>query len=95
MPEGFGFLLQPGQAEGTRGAEVSDGVVTLAAVLDETGTPQPLDQETSAGLAEVRAEAGPSTVDLPSGRYRVLTVTTTDGSTQWTGCRWPRPGTRR
>ncbi len=83
--DGFGFLLQPGQAEGTLGAEVRDGEVTLAAVLDETGGPQQLDQESAAGLGEVSAEAGPSTVDLPVGRYRVLAVTTDDGATLVTG----------
>lgn len=83
--EGFGFLLQPGQAEGTLGAEVQGGVVTLAAVLDETGTPRPLDPGTTAGLVQVAPEEPPTTVDLPVGRYRVLAVTTADGSTLVTG----------
>lgn len=82
----LGFLLAPGQAEGTLGAEVEEGAVERAAVLDRTGAPQLLEPDAYAGLERLRAGADPVSVDLPGlGRYRLVAVATPDGSVLVTG----------
>ncbi|WP_336923780.1 sensor histidine kinase [Aquipuribacter sp. SD81] len=85
-PGGPGFLLVPGQAEGTLGAEVDDGEVTAAAVLDGRGRARGLPEPAGKVVAAVEPGAPPRTVLLRGlGRYRVVATTTPDGSTLVTG----------
>ncbi|MFC5379464.1 sensor histidine kinase [Aquipuribacter nitratireducens] len=82
----FGFLLQPGQAEGTLGAEIEDGTVERVAVLDDRGRAASLETDTASALLGVDPGEGPTTVRLASlGAYRLVATTTPDGSTIVTG----------
>ncbi|SHG19184.1 sensor histidine kinase [Geodermatophilus nigrescens] len=70
---GPGFLLTPGQGDGTLGARVVDGVVTEAAVIGKEGDGEALTAAEAAALARVPADGEPRTVDLgPLGAYRVV-----------------------
>ncbi|MGX5657444.1 sensor histidine kinase [Geodermatophilus nigrescens] len=70
---GPGFLLTPGQGDGTLGARVVDGVVTEAAVIGKEGDGEALTAAEAAALAGVPADGEPRTVDLgPLGAYRVV-----------------------
>ncbi|MFI9839883.1 sensor histidine kinase [Nonomuraea sp. NPDC051941] len=76
------FLLSPGQAEGTFGARIRQGVVRRAAVLTGIATVRELPAPPS--LAAVTRE--PVTVDLgPLGAYRMASARTPDGDVLVTG----------
>ena len=81
------FLLVPGQAEDTLGAVLADGQVQRAAVLDSTGTPQPLTAEQTAALATAPVDGDLHTVDLGGalGEYRLVATEGRDGETLVTG----------
>ncbi|MFC3688803.1 sensor histidine kinase [Aquipuribacter hungaricus] len=80
------FLLVPGQAAGTLGAEVDGGTVLRAAVLDAGGTPEPVPPEAYPALTGVRAGDDPRSVDVAGlGSYRVVAVGTPDGAVLVTG----------
>ncbi|MFF4620634.1 hypothetical protein [Nonomuraea jabiensis] len=76
------FLLSPGQAEGTFGARIRQGVVRRAAVLTGISTVRELPAPPS--LATV--SRAPVTVDLgPLGDYRMAAARTPDGDVLVTG----------
>jgi two-component system OmpR family sensor kinase len=84
---GPGFLLAPGQNEGTLGAEVLDGAVTEAAVLDRRGDPTSLPAAQYDVLADVPVDGQPYTRDLGTelGDYRLVATETPDGNAIVTG----------
>lgn len=84
---GPAFLVAPGQATGTIGAIVVNERVVRAAVLDSTGTPQPLPVETDSDLAEVDPNGQPKSEDLGNGlgKYRVVGTAGPEGSVVVTG----------
>jgi two-component system, OmpR family, sensor kinase len=84
---GPGFLLAPGQNEGTLGAEVVDGAVAEAAVLDRRGDPAPLPAAQYDALADVPVDGEPYTRDLGAelGDYRLVATETPDGNAIVTG----------
>ncbi len=83
---GPGFLLAPGQGDGTLGASITDGVVDAAAVIGADGDDRALTARQAAVLAGVPADGDPHTVDLGAlGHYRVVASTTGDGTVLVTG----------
>ena len=84
---GPGFLLAPGQSEGTLGALLSDGRVTRGAVLDSRGTPIALTATQQQELTRIPADRQPHTVRLGGrlGQYRVVAATTSNGRVFVTG----------
>jgi two-component system, OmpR family, sensor kinase len=85
---GPGFLLTPGQGQGTLGALIdSDEVVTRAGVLDSTGSPAALTSREKARLTAVPVDEKPHTVDFGAGlgSYRLLAQHTSRGETIITG----------
>lgn len=81
-----GFLLVPGQGDGTLGARVAGGVVTEAAVIGLDGGGQALTGREVGALAGVAADGSPRTVDLGRlGDYRVVAVPSGDGGALVTG----------
>jgi two-component system, OmpR family, sensor kinase len=80
------FLLAPGQATGTLGARVVDGRVAEAAVLDPSGTSQPLAAAEVAALAAVPVDGRPHSRDIDDlGDYRVIATRADDGDVLITG----------
>jgi len=79
---GPAFLVAPGQAAGTIGAVVINNQVARAAVLDASGSPQPLPVSADSNLAAVTADGKPRSVDLGDdlGHYRVVGVPGPEGS---------------
>ncbi len=84
---GPGFLLAPGQNEGTLGAEVISGEVTAAAVLDSRGEPTLLPASQYKELADVPVDGQPYTRDLGEGlgNYRLVATEGPDGDVIVTG----------
>jgi two-component system, OmpR family, sensor kinase len=83
---GPGFLLAPGQGDGTLGARVEDGVVTEAAVIGAEGQGEALTDTQAAALSRVVADSEPRTVDLGTlGEYRVVAIATDGGDVLVTG----------
>jgi two-component system, OmpR family, sensor kinase len=84
---GPGFLLAPGQNEGTLGAEVIAGQVTAAAVLDRRGEPTALPASKYDVLADVPVDEEPHTRDLGNelGDYRLVATEAPDGNVIVTG----------
>jgi two-component system OmpR family sensor kinase len=85
---GPGFLLAPGQGQGTLGAAIDSlGVVSGAAVLDSAGTPTRLTGAQETQLIKVPVDARPHTVDFGGGlgSYRLLAQQTPSGETIITG----------
>jgi two-component system, OmpR family, sensor kinase len=85
---GPGFLLTPGQGQGTLGATIdSDGVVSRAGVLNSAGALTPLSSAEKTRLVKVPVDARPHTVDLGNGigSYRLLAQQTSRGETIITG----------
>ncbi|MGY1743454.1 MULTISPECIES: sensor histidine kinase [unclassified Blastococcus] len=84
---GPGWLLAPGQGDGTLGASITDGVVTAAAVIEADGDGRALTGAQAAALADVPADGEPRTVDLGGalGEYRVVASSEGDGSVLVTG----------
>lgn len=81
-PSGLGA---PGQAAGTIGLEVDDGV-TAAAYLDAQGDYQALTTAQQATLAAVAPDSRPRTVPVDGlGTFRVVARTTPDGALVVTG----------
>ncbi|WP_161964969.1 sensor histidine kinase [Ornithinimicrobium cerasi] len=82
-----GFLEIPGQPEDTLAAAVVDGEVQRVAVLDRTGTGQPVEGTDVAALGRVPTDGAPTTVDLGPdlGDYRVAALPGPDGSVVVTG----------
>lgn len=79
---GPSFLIAPGQATGTIGAIVVDGQVARAALLDGSGSPQPLPVDADSALTEIEPNGIPTSADLGSGlgSYRVVGVAGPEGS---------------
>ncbi|MFG1710378.1 sensor histidine kinase [Nonomuraea sp. M3C6] len=76
------FLLSPGQAEGTFGARVHQGMVRRAAVLTGAGTVR----EVAAPPSLARVTSMPVTVSLgPLGDYRMVAAWARDGDLPVTG----------
>jgi two-component system OmpR family sensor kinase len=71
---GPGFLLAPGQSQGTIGATIDRHGIVRAAVLDSTGSLAGLSSAQRRRLATVPADRAPHTIDLGGslGSYRVL-----------------------
>ena len=82
-----GFLEIPGQPEDTLAAAVVDGEVQRVAVLDRTGTGQPVEGTDIAALGRVPTDGVPTTVDLGPdlGNYRVAALPGPEGSVVVTG----------
>ncbi|GAA1359264.1 HAMP domain-containing sensor histidine kinase [Arthrobacter rhombi] len=72
-------LNAPGQGSGTLNARIEGNTILIGGVLDrETGVRKQLNEKDAQQLAEVAADATPSTQDLSVGRYRLMAVTSTD-----------------
>jgi two-component system OmpR family sensor kinase len=85
---GPGFLLAPGQSQGTLGALIDvAGRVSPAGVLDSTGTPAMLSATQTSLLRHLPIDRHPHTIDLGDdlGSYRLLAQRTPDGKTIVTG----------
>jgi two-component system OmpR family sensor kinase len=84
---GPGFLLTPGQNQGTIGAWINLDGSTRASVLDSAGQATGLGSAQRARLTTVAADQKPHTVDLGGdlGAYRVLAQHTPRGETIITG----------
>ncbi len=84
---GRAFPIAPGQATGTLGAVVVNGRVVRAAVLDSSGSPQPLPLRADSGLTNIHAFGEPQSEDLGDGlgNYRVVATPGTEGSVLVTG----------
>ena len=80
-------LFPPGQAAGTIGAIINDGVIDKAAVLQPpSGAEVALDAGQGAALMSVPVDGRPRTVSVPGlGDYRLVAVRATGGSTLVTG----------
>jgi len=84
---GPGFLLAPGQSQGTIGASIDQYGIVHAAVLDSTGSLAGLSSTQRSRLAAVPADQAPHTIDLGGelGSYRVLAQGTRRGERIITG----------
>jgi two-component system, OmpR family, sensor kinase len=84
---GLGFLLAPGQGQGTMGASIDSNGITHAAVLDSDGALAGLTGTQRTRLATVPVDQKPHTVDFGGtlGSYRVLAQTTPRHETIITG----------
>jgi two-component system OmpR family sensor kinase len=84
---GPGFLLAPGQGQGTLGASIQPDGITRAAVLTSAGAPAGLDRRQRDQLAEIPTDESPHTVDFGGTlhSYRVLAQVTPRGETIITG----------
>lgn len=84
---GPGFLLVPGQSQGTIGGSVDLNGITRAGVLDSTGAMTGLTGTQRTRLFAVPADGEPHTVDLGGalGSYRVLAQVTLRGERIITG----------
>lgn len=84
LPGPGGAVGVPGQAPGTIAAYVQDGVLTIAAVLDQGGDADDADEATVAALATAvdgeRVGASFSASAGPLGDYRFTSVELSDGS---------------
>jgi two-component system, OmpR family, sensor kinase len=82
-PAGYGpgFLVAPGQGQGTLGAMIDTDGTLHAAVLDSAGTPTQLNDRQKARLVAIPVDAHPHTVDVGSGlgSYRLLAQRTSRG----------------
>jgi two-component system OmpR family sensor kinase len=75
-----------GQAAGTLGARILNGVVTSAAVVAANDFPRSVTPADRAVLADLGTPTGPRTVELPDlGPYRVTVMPGRDGDLQITG----------
>jgi two-component system OmpR family sensor kinase len=88
--DGFGgpdFLGARGQAEGTLGARLVDGIATEVAVLGARGQDRELTPAQRGILAGVAADGRPRTVDLGGdlGDYRIAAAPAADGDVIVTG----------
>jgi hypothetical protein len=81
------FLFTPGQGDGTLGARVPGGVVTVAGVIDPSGGLEPITVAQGEVLGGVAADRGPRTVYLGGelGNYRVVAAAAGDGDVLVTG----------
>jgi two-component system, OmpR family, sensor kinase len=80
------FLLAPGQAQGTFGARIDNGVVEEPAVLDANGTRRRLPTEHLAALTTIPTDGRPQTRELGElGDYRLIARPLPDGDIQITG----------
>ena len=75
-----------GQAYGTLGARILQGTVTVAAVIGHDDAQAGVPTADRRELGELRASAGPRTIDLPTlGDYRVTVTPGRDGDLLVTG----------
>src|SRR3954447_6892832 len=84
---GPGFLLAPGQSQGTIGAMVDKYGIVRAGALDSTGALAGLSSPQRSRLATVPADGSPHTIDLGGtlGSYRVLAQASPRGERIITG----------
>jgi two-component system OmpR family sensor kinase len=84
--QGAQFVLAPGQAAGTLGARITDGMVVAAAVSDQGGAIQQLQNASVAALAAVPVDGHPHTRQIGRrGEFRLLATRTSDGDVLVTG----------
>lgn len=84
---GPGFLLAPGQSQGTIGAMIDKDGILGAAVLDSTGASAGLTRAQREQLTTIPADQVPHTVDFGGtlGSYRLVAQATPRGETIITG----------
>lgn len=82
---GPGFLIRPGQAEGTLGVLIENGDVVESGVLDAAGTAQALDDADLAQILALPTDGSTHTLQLDAGDYRLAASPGRVGSVIVTG----------
>ncbi|GAA5025035.1 HAMP domain-containing sensor histidine kinase [Actinopolymorpha pittospori] len=86
LPEELGFLAAPGTAADTLGARLVDGQVSAAAVLDKTGTAQPVASSARPVLTQLPVDGHPHSRDITGlGTYRLIAADLPGGDVVITG----------
>lgn len=80
------FLLPPGNPPGSIGAQISDGTVVEALMLDVNAVRATLTTSADPALLSIPVDGNPRSIELPGlGEYRVLARTTPGGDTLVSG----------